>query len=283
MRRVWVTAAAVLAVVLGSLAGYVLWRGGGFDSATSLSPSAAASRSQSPQTSSSPTVSPSPSPSASSPSPSSATDDVPDPGPQAYGGPKGSINNTGSESVALTFDDGPSPKWTPKVLETLRHWDVKATFCLIGTEVRDNPQLVADIVAAGHTLCNHGWHHEMNLGTKSRDDIADNLGHTNDVIHAAAPDARIGYFRQPGGKWTDREIDVAAELGMAPLHWSVDPGDWDKSAKSAAIKKRVLGNVGPGGIVLMHDGGGDRGPTFDALEPILTGLCDRYELIPLPT
>ena len=70
--------------------------------------------------------------------------------------------------VALTFDDGPDPTYTPQVLALLRPYRVKATFCVVGENAQAHPDLVRQIVADGHTLCNHSWHHDVLLGTRSR-------------------------------------------------------------------------------------------------------------------
>jgi peptidoglycan/xylan/chitin deacetylase (PgdA/CDA1 family) len=139
------------------------------------------------------------------------------------GGPHGTHRTTGADYVALTFDDGPDPQWTPEVLALLRKHRVKATFCVVGQLVEAFPELVREIAEAGHTLCNHSWDHDFGLGSRSRTEIRENLERTNAAIHRAAPGTRISYYRQPGGFWTDRVVEVAAELGMSSLHWAVDP------------------------------------------------------------
>lgn len=199
-----------------------------------------------------------------------------------WDGPSGTMRLTGTDEVALTFDDGPSPSWTPKVLNTLAEWDVKATFCVVGKEAKAYPELVQDIVNQGHTLCNHSWNHEYELGSLSAPEIRKNLERTNEAILEAVPGAYIGYYRQPGGQWTNRVVGVSMKMGMIPLHWSVDPSDWDKSVKAGHIEKEVRGATDAGAIVLMHDGGGDRGRTYSALEPILSDLTSRFALVPLP-
>jgi len=108
-------------------------------------------------------VPPSPSPSPSSPvSPASPAVSTVD-----GNGPHGSMTVTGTASVALTFDDGPDPVNTPKILNLLQRNEVKATFCVVGTQVRAHPGLVCRIVAEGHTLCNHSWQHRLDLGTRA--------------------------------------------------------------------------------------------------------------------
>lgn len=199
-----------------------------------------------------------------------------------FDGPLGTRNHTGDDTVALTFDDGPDPDWTPQVLAELRDRGVKATFCIIGAYAEDYPDLVAEIVAEGHTLCNHAWFHEMDLGTWDEDDIRANLQRTNDAIQQASPGAEVEYFRQPGGRWTDRVISVAADLGMESLHWAVDPGDWDKESTSGDIRGRVLDRCGPGSVILLHDGGANQEDMLSALVDVLDEFEERgYTLVAL--
>jgi peptidoglycan-N-acetylglucosamine deacetylase len=195
-------------------------------------------------------------------------------------GPSGSLRTTGSAAVALTFDDGPGG-YTPAVLDLLAQYHIKATFCLIGRQVAAYAQIVRRIVAEGHTLCNHTWDHDLLLRTRAPDRIRAELQRTNDAIHAVVPDAQIKYFRNPGGEYSPETVAVAASLGMTSLYWNVDPSDWRKPGIGPIIGN-VLGHTGPGAIVLMHDGGGDRSETLAALRVILPNLVRRYQLIPLP-
>lgn len=229
-----------------------------------------------------PVATPSASPSAARPPKPPAPPAPPKPSPSRTQNPASEARSTtGSNAVALTFDDGPSPEWTPQFLDYLREQGVKATFCVVGTEVRSNPALVARIVREGHTLCNHSWHHDLTLGSKSVEEIRADLLRTNAEILKAVPGARIAYYRQPGGEWTQRVIDVARSLGMTPLGWAVDPKDWEKPP-AETIASRVHARTRGGSIVLMHDGGGDRSHTLAALHTILADLKARYRLIALP-
>jgi peptidoglycan/xylan/chitin deacetylase (PgdA/CDA1 family) len=187
---------------------------------------------------------------------------------------------TGNRGVALTFDDGPHPYFTPQILTILRAHQVKAVFCVIGTEVRRHPRIVAQIVREGHTLCNHSWHHEMKLGTWPAAKMRDNLRRTNAEIRRAVPNARIPYFRQPGGLWTPAVVAAARGLGMMPLGWSVDPKDWTNPPASA-ISTWVLAHTAPGSVVLLHDAGGDRASTVTACRGLVPALKRRYSLVPL--
>ncbi|MBG6069266.1 polysaccharide deacetylase family protein [Micromonospora ureilytica] len=194
----------------------------------------------------------------------------------------GAHATTGSPRLALTFDDGPDPRYTPQVLALLSEYDVQATFCVVGENAQNHPDLVRSIVDAGHTLCNHSWHHDVGLGARSADAIRSDLLRTNAAIRAAVPNAPIVWYRQPGGAWTYPVVSVARQLGMTPLHWSVDPSDWELPGANK-ISATVLSQAEPGSVVLLHDAGGDRQGTVEALRRILPDLTARFELEALPT
>jgi peptidoglycan/xylan/chitin deacetylase (PgdA/CDA1 family) len=208
--------------------------------------------------------------------------------PSTSSGIPGVLATTGSEAVALTFDDGPDPNYTPQVLAMLRTNRVKATFCLVGVQAEQFPHLVRDIVAEGHTLCNHSWKHDLKLGTRGEDAIRADLQRTNDAIAAAAPGAPVRYFRHPGGNWTPRAVATAAAMGMASIGWEVDTGDWNVAKHPAGPQMRdhvltVLRTaVKPGSIVLAHDAGGDRRGTLAAYEVALPELAAKFSLVALP-
>jgi peptidoglycan/xylan/chitin deacetylase (PgdA/CDA1 family) len=180
---------------------------------------------------------------------------------------------------------------TMPILNRLRANGVKATFCLIGANVRERPDLVQAIVRDGHTLCNHTWLHDLQLGQRSVEEIRSDMERTNDEIRKAVPGVAIKYFRHPGGAWTPAAVQVAQELGMTSIDWDVDPFDWDTAAYPAGptminhIIDAVKQGVQPGSIVLNHDGGGDRTSTLAAYETLLPYLIQErhLRLVPLPT
>ncbi|MEU7840518.1 polysaccharide deacetylase family protein [Micromonospora sp. NPDC049114] len=189
--------------------------------------------------------------------------------------PAGLRRTTGVKPVALTFDDGPSPAWTPKVLDQLRSAHVTATFCVVGLEAQRHPELIRRIVREGHQLCNHSWRHDLDLARRPVADIKADLVRTNKAIQAASPGTPVSFYRQPGGRWTPEVLAVAKELGMRPLHWAVDPQDWDKPT-AATIAKRVHNAARPGSIVLLHDGGGNRAATLAACPHMIADLKHRF-------
>jgi peptidoglycan-N-acetylglucosamine deacetylase len=202
-----------------------------------------------------------------------------------FGGPANSMMRTRGSAVALTFDDGPDPVQTPKILDLLARYHVTATFCLIGVNVRAHPELVRRIVAEGHTVCNHTWKHSLTLGKQSPAAIRADLQRTSDAIHAAAPSAKIKYMRAPGGNFTPAVVTAAADMGMTALYWQVDPRDWEHRAgeSSAAHRARVIAavrkHVGKGAIVLSHDYG--EPDTIAAYRTLIPWLKNRYQLVAL--
>ncbi|MEV6598144.1 polysaccharide deacetylase family protein [Actinoplanes sp. NPDC051346] len=218
-------------------------------------------------------------------SPAGGKKTPPDLGKVHHGGPAKSHMQTGQKGVALTFDDGPDPVQTPRLLDLLKKNDVKATFCLVGMRAIKHPDLVRRIVAEGHALCNHTWHHDTQLGWKKPEKIRADLEKTNNAMLAAVPNAEIKYMRAPGGNFTPRFVKAAADLGMASIYWQVDPRDWQHTSGSSGahrekIIREVQRNTGKGAIVLAHDNG--QPDTIDAFETLLPWLKKRYELIALP-
>jgi peptidoglycan/xylan/chitin deacetylase (PgdA/CDA1 family) len=176
--------------------------------------------------------------------------------------------------IALTFDDGPDPRWTPAVLALLRQYRVHATFCLVGAHVVRHPDLVRRIAEDGHALCDHTWGHDEQLPRRSPAAIRADLRRTSEAIERASGGRAPAYFRAPGGNWSAAVVTEARRLGLRPLGWSVDPRDWTRPP-AATITRTVLGAARGGPIVLLHDGYGDRSVTVAALRTILAGLPDR--------
>jgi peptidoglycan/xylan/chitin deacetylase (PgdA/CDA1 family) len=181
------------------------------------------------------------------------------------------VDSTGrpGRTVSFTFDDGPDPANTPALLDVLRRTHVRAVFCLWGEHARQYPALVRRIVREGHILCNHSMNHD-DLSTKSAADIRADLRATNAAIRSAVPFARIPYFRAPYGAWGESPA-VAAGLGMQPLGWRLAIADWEPPGTDVLVE-RLLTGITPGAVVLMHDGGGDRSQTVDAVAEVIPTL-----------
>lgn len=175
-------------------------------------------------------------------------------------------------AVALTIDDGPDPTWTPRVLDLLAHYEVTATFCLIGIQVRQYPDLVRKIVEAGHQIADHTMHHPVNLCRLPGHRIDAEIGDAHRLIKEVSGTApRL--FRAPGGTWSRKLLRSVARHGMLPLDWDVDPRDWSRPGTKHIA--HALLRAKPGDILLCHDGGGDRSETLRALHTVIPRLKKR--------
>lgn len=154
----------------------------------------------------------------------------------------------GTRYVALTFDDGPSGKYTRALLDGLYDRGAKATFLLCGYRIKDYPDIAQRIFDEGHEIGLHGYSHK-NMQQLSRRDIAAELMDTEALLPEGC---RPAFFRPPGGLHSDSIIQVAAARGLALLHWSVDPHDWEIHNRQT-IEKSVLEQVTDGDIILLHD------------------------------
>jgi peptidoglycan/xylan/chitin deacetylase (PgdA/CDA1 family) len=182
---------------------------------------------------------------------------------------------TTDKVVALTFDDGPHQDYTRQVLEVLADHHAVATFCMVGKQVREHPDVVREVVDAGMRLCNHTVSHDEQLSRRSAAAIERELVEASDLLRdAAGDDVGIRYFRAPGGNWTPTLEHTAARHGMRPLGWSVDPRDWSRPGV-AKIVAAVRQNVRPGSVILLHDGGGRRDQTVAALRILLPWLAGQ--------
>lgn len=209
------------------------------------------------------------------------------PAPAAKAGPvpAGLIRQlpTTDRVVALTFDDGPDPEYTPRVLDLLAEHDAVATFCMVGSRVRAHPELVGEVADAGMRLCNHTVHHDERLARRPPAAIEKELVEASAALRAAAgADAPVDYFRAPGGNWSPPLRHTAARYGMRPLAWSVDPRDWSRPGVPAIVAA-VERDVRPGSVILLHDGGGRRDQTIGALERLLPWLAAHGYRFDFPT
>lgn len=179
--------------------------------------------------------------------------------------------------VALTFDDGPSPLFTPQILAILQKYNVHATFFTVGENVQNYPDLVQQEQSAGNVVANHSWNHP-DLTTLANTDIQTQLSNTSNVIQQAAGTPPT-FFRPPYGAIDGKVLAQAKALGLTPVLWSVDTEDWQLPG-SPAIVNTALSQTANGSIVLMHDSGGNRSQTVAALPMIIEGLQQRgYQLV----
>ncbi|MER5505278.1 polysaccharide deacetylase family protein [Streptomyces sp. NPDC002766] len=180
-------------------------------------------------------------------------------------------SDKGARGVNITIDDGPDPEWTPQVLDVLRQYGVKATFCMVGTQAQAHPDLVKKVVAAGHRLCDHSVSHDTAMDKKSEAYQSQEILGAERMITEASGGVRPMYYRAPGGAFTPYSRKLAASHGMRPLGWNVDSKDFERPGTDAIVAtvERELPN---GPTLLFHDAGGDRSQTVEALRRILPQL-----------
>jgi peptidoglycan/xylan/chitin deacetylase (PgdA/CDA1 family) len=180
-------------------------------------------------------------------------------------------SSPGQPAVALTFDDGPDGRWTPQILAILDRYGVKATFFEVGQSVAARPDLTADIVRRGHAVANHTYSHPnlARLGVASIDTQIDQATAAIQSAGGGTPTC----VRPPGGSRNARVDQRIAAHGMSEMMWSVDPQDWRRPGTGAIIQRATA--VTPGGVILLHDGGGDRSQTVAALPAIIENLQSR--------
>ncbi|MEV3909877.1 polysaccharide deacetylase family protein [Streptomyces canus] len=182
-------------------------------------------------------------------------------------------------TMVLTFDDGPDPRYTPHILDTLAEYDVRAMFFVCGEMAVDNQDLLARMSDEGHIVGNHTWSHPL-LTRLTRSRIRSEMERTSDVIEDAYGE-RPEWFRAPYGAWNRAAFQLGAELGMEPLAWTVDTLDWTTPG-TRRIVGTVENNAAPGVVVLSHDAGGDRSQSVRALRDYLPQLIDSGYHITVP-
>jgi peptidoglycan/xylan/chitin deacetylase (PgdA/CDA1 family) len=184
---------------------------------------------------------------------------------------------TDSMRIALTFDDGPHPTLTPKILAILEKYNIQATFFMVGRNVIDYSDTARAVLAAGHEVGNHTFSHR-HIKQMDEESLNDELGLCEDALEELC-EYRPHLFRPPEGAVT-QYVEHCTELGdYSLILWSLDTRDWEIKKKTDIVKT-VLDNVRPGDIILMHDFIGRKSATPEALEAMLPELIRRgYEFV----
>ena len=183
--------------------------------------------------------------------------------------------------LALTFDDGPNPAWTPRLLDTLAEHKVHATFFMVGSFAQAEPALARRVADSGHLIGNHSWSHP-NLARTSSARVRDELTRTSDTL-AQIIGRPVHFFRPPFGARRPAVLRIARSIGLTPVTWNAMTSDWmepsaDRIAARLSEKIRSNSRSGFATNIVLHDGGhrglgADRGPSVNAAAKLL----DRYQ------
>lgn len=150
--------------------------------------------------------------------------------------------------IALTFDDGPSGRYTQRLLDGLAKRDVKVTFLLCGYRMETYPKMVQTIYEQGHEIGLHGYSHK-DMSKMTLHEIA---GELSDTAALLPKGCRPAFLRPPGGASSQQTAQAAKSAGLALLNWSVDPRDW-ATHDAAAVQTAVVQNIQDGDVILLHD------------------------------
>jgi len=191
--------------------------------------------------------------------------------------------------LALTFDDGPNPAWTPQLLDTLASHDVRATFFLVGRYAETVPDLVRRIHAAGHLIGNHSWSHP-NLAITGAGRVRQELTQTQEALEQITG-SPVRWFRPPFGGRRPVVLRIARELGMMPVLWNAITTDWSEPS-AEKIAQRLSAKIdrnqrrGWATNLVLHDGGhlvlgANRGPSVAAAGQLLKRYKATHRFVTL--
>ncbi len=188
-----------------------------------------------------------------------------------------SKNTAAGKKIALTFDDGPHPIFTPKILEILERYGIRATFFVIGQNIENYPDAAKLLFASNCEIGNHTYSHK-NISKMSESELVCEMERTECAIKNLC-NREVTLFRPPEGSCGRYLENVSAAKGYRIILWSVDTMDWAHTP-SGRISSEVLENVRGGDIILMHDYISGKNTTLDALEQIIPALINEgYEFV----
>jgi peptidoglycan/xylan/chitin deacetylase (PgdA/CDA1 family) len=189
--------------------------------------------------------------------------------------------------LALTFDDGPNPAWTPRLIDILHKYDVRATFFLVGRFAEAEPCLTRYIADAGHLIGNHSWSHP-NLAFTRQTRVRPELARTSSILEQITGKA-VRYFRPPFGARRPDVLMTARRMGLIPVLWNAMTTDWeeqspDRIAFRLSNKIDSIRRNGRAANIVLHDGshlglGADRGPSVAAAEKLLARYARIHRFV----
>lgn len=174
--------------------------------------------------------------------------------------------NTEEKIIYLTFDCGYENGNTPKILEALKKHGAPATFFVVGNFVADNPELVKQMIAEGHTVGNHSYHHP-DMSQMDQASFEKELKDLETLYQQTTGQEMVKYFRPPQGKYSEASLQKAKDLGYKTFFWSLAYVDWytDNQPTHEEAFEKLLGRIHPGAIVLLHNTSSTNGEILDEL------------------
>lgn len=191
--------------------------------------------------------------------------------------------DTNKKIIALTFDDGPDERFTPRILNVLQKHNVKATFFFLGTRVNKYPDIAKKVHEDGHVIGNHTYWHPELTKTGVKNMVWEIEKNEKEIQIALRIKTKL--FRAPYGALTEDHVKKLGELGYRGIGWSIDTEDW-QNLTSEEIKQNIMDQLHPGAIVLMHSAGHwtqDLSGTVEALDEVVPYLKKKgYTFVTIP-
>ncbi len=179
--------------------------------------------------------------------------------------------------IALTFDDGPHPRYTPEILDILDMYNIKATFFAVGINAKNYPEALAEVVKRGHEVGNHTYTHPHLFGVGSSD-LMEEIEHCESEIYGLC-ERKTKLFRPPEGTIDSSITTILKKLDYKVILWDIDTRDWDHTPPTS-IAENVVASIRSGDIILMHDYIGHNSPTPEALKIFLPLLIEKgYQFV----
>ena len=183
--------------------------------------------------------------------------------------------NTQQKAVALTFDDGPDPNYTPLVLNALKKHGAHATFFLMGKRAQDYPELLKRMSLEGHEIGNHSFSHP-DFNNKSKEFILEEIKKTSEIIEKTTG-IEPGLFRPPGGYLSYDLVKLCKKENLIIAYWTYqqDSKDWQNGMSADRIADHIIKHIEPGQIIILHDGCPNGHQTAKATDMLLSKLKEK--------
>ena len=177
------------------------------------------------------------------------------------------IGDTSKKDIYLTFDAGFENGNMPAILDALKKHDVKATFFVVGHFLEQNHDLVNRMVAEGHTVANHTYHHRDMQYLSNKDTFLKEMQDVESLFESITGTKMTKYYRPPGGKYNVENLKIAQEMGYSTFFWSLAYVDWyeDKQPTKEEAFSKLLTRIHPGAVVLLHSTSSTNAQILDEL------------------